>query len=201
MSDRHPGKIGRRGLLKAGGTGLAIAGAAPASAAPRDRRPAPPGFLWGTAISAYQSEGGNTNADAWLMENMTPSMFKERSGDACDSYHRFDQDFALAQALGFNCHRFGVEWARIEPSEGHFSNAALDHYARMLDACLSRGLAPVITLNHFTTPSGSPSAAGSRSRIRRTCSPAIAARWSSGWATGCISSPPSTRPTSAFWWT
>ncbi|MBX3476373.1 MAG: glycoside hydrolase family 1 protein [Brevundimonas sp.] len=152
MSDRHPGKIGRRGLLKAGGTGLAIAGAAPASAAPRDRRPAPPGFLWGTAISAYQSEGGNTNADAWLMENMTPSMFKERSGDACDSYHRFDQDFALAQALGFNCHRFGVEWARIEPSEGHFSNAALDHYARMLDACLSRGLAPVITLNHFTTP-------------------------------------------------
>jgi beta-glucosidase len=52
---------------------------------PKGKRPAPPGFLWGTAISAYQSEGNNTNSDAWLLENARPSMFKERSGDACDS--------------------------------------------------------------------------------------------------------------------
>ncbi|WP_163313922.1 family 1 glycosylhydrolase, partial [Enterobacter hormaechei] len=90
-------------------------------------KPAPPGFLWGTAISAYQSEGNNTNADAWLMENLQPSMFKERSGDACDSYHRYAEDFALAAKLGFNSYRLGIEWARIEPSEGHFSNAELDH--------------------------------------------------------------------------
>jgi len=147
-------EIERRSLLLGLGTGVA------ASVAPRfataevssHRRPAPEGFLWGTAISAYQSEGNNTNADAWLMENLQPSMFKERSGDACDSYHRFDDDFALAAGLGFNCHRFGVEWARIEPSEGHFSNAELDHYARMLEACVARGLKPIITLNHFTTP-------------------------------------------------
>jgi beta-glucosidase len=42
-------------------------------------------FLWGTAISDYQSEGNNTNADAWLQENIKPTLFKERSGDACDS--------------------------------------------------------------------------------------------------------------------
>ncbi|NBW06742.1 MAG: glycoside hydrolase family 1 protein [Caulobacteraceae bacterium] len=146
--------IGRRRLLQTGGAGLVAASAAPASAQTpqKQRKSAPPGFLWGTAISAYQSEGNNTNADAWLMENLQPSMFRERSGDACDSYHRFDDDFALAQALGFNSHRFGVEWARIEPSEGVFSNAELDHYSRMLDACVARGLKPVITLNHFTTP-------------------------------------------------
>ncbi|MFA4893132.1 glycoside hydrolase family 1 protein [Brevundimonas sp.] len=147
--------IGRRSLLKAGGAGVATMAVAPsvgAASAARERRPAPEGFLWGTAISAYQSEGNNTNSDAWLMENLQPSMFREPSGDACDSYHRFDEDFALAQALGFNCHRFGVEWARIEPSEGRFSNAVLDHYARMLDACQARGLKPMITLNHFTTP-------------------------------------------------
>jgi beta-glucosidase len=155
MREPERGGIGRRGLLKAGGAGVATMGVVPSAGAAspaRPRRPAPPGFLWGTAISAYQSEGGNTNSDAWLMENLQPSMFRERSGDACDSYHRYDEDFALAQALGFNCHRFGVEWARIEPSEGHFSNAALDHYARMLDACQARGLTPMITLNHFTTP-------------------------------------------------
>lgn len=142
----------RRGVLAAG-TALSAAGAAPVRADEgSSRRPAPDGFLWGTAISSYQSEGGNTNSDAWLMENLKPSMFRERSGDACDSYHRFDEDFALAQALGLNCYRFGVEWSRIEPSEGQFSNAALHHYARMLEACRARGLSPMITLNHFTTP-------------------------------------------------
>jgi beta-glucosidase len=138
-------------LLAAAGAALSGVGSASA-ATPRRRKPAPKGFLWGTAISAYQSEGNNTNADAWLMENLQPSMFKERSGDACDSYHRYDEDFAIAQGLGLNAYRLGVEWARIEPSEGEFSNAELDHYARMLEACNARGLKPIVTLNHFTTP-------------------------------------------------
>lgn len=154
MSENDAG-IGRRELIAAialaaaADTGAAMAATSPARAR---RRPAPEGFLWGTAISAYQSEGNNTNADAWLMENIQPSMFKERSGDACDSYHRYDEDFAIAARLGFNAYRLGIEWARIEPSEGDFSNAELDHYARMLEACRARGLRPVVTLNHFTTP-------------------------------------------------
>lgn len=143
-------KLGRRELIAAG---AALGVAAPAAAQTvRRKRAAPPGFLWGTAISAYQSEGNNTNSDAWLMENIQPSMFKERSGDATDSYHRYAEDFALSAKLGFNCYRLGVEWARIEPSEGHFSNAELDHYARMLESCRAHGLRPIVTLNHFTTP-------------------------------------------------
>jgi beta-glucosidase len=151
QNDGNPLVVGRRELIGGASIGAALGAAGPA-AARSDRRPAPPGFLWGTAISAYQSEGNNTNSDAWLMENLQPSMFKERSGDACDSYHRYEEDFAIAAALGFNCHRFGIEWARVEPSEGHFSNAELDHYARMLEACRARGLSPMVTLNHFTTP-------------------------------------------------
>ncbi|MDQ0462618.1 beta-glucosidase [Caulobacter ginsengisoli] len=150
---RQPPAIGRRQLLAAAALGTALTGARPAPAAtPARRKPAPKGFLWGVAISAYQSEGNNTNADAWLMENLKPSMFKERSGDACDSYHRYAEDFDIAASLGLNAYRLGVEWARIEPSEGAFSNAELDHYARMLEACRARGLAPIVTLNHFTTP-------------------------------------------------
>jgi beta-glucosidase len=144
--------LSRRDLI-----GAALAGTMPATAGGADahikrRRAAPPGFLWGTAISAYQSEGNNTNADAWLMENIKPSLFKERSGDACDSYHRYREDFAIAGSLGFNCYRLGIEWARIEPSEGAFSNAELDHYARVLEACRAQGLRPIVTFNHFTTP-------------------------------------------------
>ena len=112
----------------------------------------PDGFLWGTAISAYQSEGGNYNSDAWVAETVRPTLFKEPAGDACDSYHRYAEDIALAARLGFNCYRFGIEWARIEPREGWFSNAELDHYARVLETCLIHGLKPVVTFNHFTTP-------------------------------------------------
>ncbi len=145
-------EVSRRELMMTA-SALAAGVAAPAAAlASAQRRPAPRDFLWGTAISGYQSEGNGTNTDAWLMENLQPSMFKERSGDACDSYHRYEEDIALAARLGFNCYRMGIEWARIEPSEGAFSNAELDHYARVLEACRAHGLRPVVTFNHFTTP-------------------------------------------------
>ena len=128
---------------------------APADAAPPEpgaARDLPADFLWGTAISAHQSEGGNVNSDSWLLEHVSPSAYAEPSGDACDSYHRYGEDIALAAELGFNCHRLGIEWARIEPEPGVFSVAALDHYARVLEACHAHGLKPMVTFNHFTVP-------------------------------------------------
>ena len=47
-------------------------------------------------------------------------------------------------------YRFSVEWARVEPDEGVFDEAALDHYEAIVDGCLARGLAPIVTFNHFT---------------------------------------------------
>ncbi len=141
--------ISRRSII--GAAGLAGASAAiPAKATTLHH--APKGFLWGTAISAHQSEGNNTNSDVWLLENLKPTLYKERSGDACDSYNRYAEDIALNAALGFNCYRFGIEWARIEPSPGQFSNAELDHYARVLETCHRHGQTPVVTFNHFTVP-------------------------------------------------
>ena len=115
-------------------------------------RPVPEGFLWGTAISAHQSEGNNTNSDAWLCETVSPSVYDEPSLAACDSYHRFEEDIAIAADLGFNCYRLGIEWARIEPEQGVFASSELDHYARVLEACHRRGLKPMVTYNHFTVP-------------------------------------------------
>jgi beta-glucosidase len=152
MADGDTG-LSRRSVMKAAGAALGAGYASQALAGAAGRRRAmPPGFLWGTAISAYQSEGNNTNSDSWITENIKPTLFKERSGDACDSYHRYAEDIAIAAKLGFNCYRFGIEWARIEPSEGCFSNAELDHYAKVLEACRAHGLKPVVTFNHFTVP-------------------------------------------------
>lgn len=114
--------------------------------------PAPAGFLWGAATSGHQTEGNNVNSDSWLNENVQPTLFREPSGDACDSYHRYPEDIALAAALGFNCYRVGLEWSRIESEQGSYSAAALTHYGRMLETCHEHGLAPIVTLSHFTVP-------------------------------------------------
>jgi len=112
----------------------------------------PPQFLWGTASAAHQVEGGNVNSDSWLLEHIPGSPFVEPSGDACDHYHRYPDDIAMIAALGFTAYRFSIEWARIEPEEGEFSNAALEHYRRMLAACHEHGLMPIVTYHHFTSP-------------------------------------------------
>lgn len=142
--------LSRREMIAA--TALSLGATQVQAAATRSRRALPEDFLWGTAISTHQSEGNNTNSDSWLQENIRPTLFKERSGDACDSYNRYAEDIAIAAKLGFNCYRMGIEWARIEPTQGFYSAAELDHYAMVLETCRAHGLKPVVTFNHFTVP-------------------------------------------------
>ena len=54
--------------------------------------------------------------------------------------------------LGFDTYRFSVEWSRIEPEEGEWSRAAVDHYRRQCEALRAHGIEPVVTFHHFTTP-------------------------------------------------
>jgi beta-glucosidase len=112
----------------------------------------PDGFTWGTATAAHQIEGNNVNSDFWAMEHAPGTLFAEPSGDACDSFHRYPDDIRLLRDLGFHAYRFSVEWARVEPEEGHFSRAALDHYRRMLACCREFGVRPCVTFHHFTSP-------------------------------------------------
>jgi beta-glucosidase len=112
----------------------------------------PDGFLLGTATAAHQVEGGNWNNDWWAWEHQPGSGCAEPSGDACDHWHRWPEDVRMLAGLGFGAYRFSLEWSRIEPEEGEFSRAALDHYRRMCAGCWEAGLEPVVTFHHFTTP-------------------------------------------------
>jgi beta-glucosidase len=107
-------------------------------------------FLWGAASAPHQIEGNNVNSDFWANEGRVPGM--ERSGDALDSYHRYEQDMRLLADAGLNAYRFGIEWARIEPVPGLVSRAELAHDRRMLDTAVRLGLTPVVTVQHFTAP-------------------------------------------------
>lgn len=112
----------------------------------------PADFLWGVAAAGHQVEGDNSSSDTWFAEQMTPSVFQEPSGKACNGYELWREDIDLAKDMGLNAYRFSVEWARVEPEEGTFSAEALDHYEAIVDRCLEVGMAPVVTFNHFTSP-------------------------------------------------
>lgn len=112
----------------------------------------PEGFWWGAATAAHQVEGGNWNNDWWAWEHAEGTPCIEPSGDAVDQYHRYADDLALLAELGFGNYRFSIEWSRIEPEDGEFSTAALEHYRRICETARTLGLEPVVTFHHFTTP-------------------------------------------------
>ena len=112
----------------------------------------PDSFIFGAAVSAHQVEGGTTNSDWWWWEHLESTPCHEPSGDACDFYHRYRDDISMLAGLGLSAFRFSIEWARIEPAEGEFSRAALDHYRRVLEACHEHRVMPIVTFHHFTLP-------------------------------------------------
>lgn len=118
----------------------------------------PEGFLWGSATSAHQVEGGCTNNNWSAFEHATDARGSpriaggQRSGDACQHWDRFREDIGLMKAIGLNAYRFSVEWSKIEEREGVFNEDALEHYAEVVEALRGAAITPVITLHHFTHP-------------------------------------------------
>ena len=110
----------------------------------------PQDFLWGAATAAHQVEGNNINNDWWEWEKRIG--LKEPSGQACRHYEFYKQDFDLARMLSHNAHRLSVEWSRIEPEEGKFSEQELKHYRDVVISLKERGIQPIVTLHHFTNP-------------------------------------------------
>lgn len=110
------------------------------------------------ATAAYQVEGNcdNNNWSAWENardENGKPRIKNGRRAElACDHWNRYREDILLMQELGVKAYRFSVEWSKIEPREGEFDEAALQHYREVCDALLAAGLTPMVTLHHFTHP-------------------------------------------------
>lgn len=112
----------------------------------------PDGFLWGCATAAHQIEGGNHANDWWRWEGQGKIVTGDSSDPACDEWNRYSEDHALLAELHNNAHRLSIEWSRVEPSPGEFDPAAIDHYRNVLADLCERGMAPMVTLHHFTSP-------------------------------------------------
>lgn len=136
----------------------------------------PKDFLWGASTSAHQVEGGNHNQwTEWELENATrlaknaeknygkipkwPQIKDQTqdpnnyvSGRGVEHYKRYKTDFELVTILNLNSYRFGVEWSRLEPQEGVWSEEAVAHYHGYIEELKKQGIEPVLNIWHWTFP-------------------------------------------------
>ena len=121
---------------------------------PAGRGPLADGFLFGVATAGFQIEGGFNGpgqpANNWLAWEQTGRVTP--SGDAVDFWRRPEEALDRAAALGCDSFRLGVEWARVQPDGTGVDQVALDRYVAITEACVERGLTPLVTLHHFTHP-------------------------------------------------
>jgi beta-glucosidase len=115
----------------------------------------PAGFLWGAATSAYQIEGAvdvdGRGESIW--DRFSHERLAENGDVACDHYRRWRGDVELLAELGVNAYRFSIAWPRLHPTgRGAIERRGLDHYGRVIDALLERGIEPIATLYHWDLP-------------------------------------------------
>lgn len=133
---------------------IQVPGAMPDSVIQKARFPE--GFLWGTAIASYQVEGAwnedGKNESIWYRFTHTPGKVRGGvTGDvACDQYHRYSKDIALAKRLNQKSQRFSISWPRIQPAGT--GAPSMNHYSRVVDTLLEAGIRPWCTMYHWDLP-------------------------------------------------
>ncbi|XP_008384453.3 beta-glucosidase 12-like [Malus sylvestris] len=122
----------------------------------------PRGFIFGSASSAYQYEG------AWNQGGRKPSIwdnythqYPERingstTGDvAADQYHRYKEDVGIMKNMGLDAYRLSISWSRVLPNgklSGGVNQEGIKYYNNLINALLSRGLKPFVTIFHWDLP-------------------------------------------------
>ncbi|MGE5673011.1 MAG: GH1 family beta-glucosidase [Mycobacterium leprae] len=119
----------------------------------------PAGFVWGSSTSSYQIEGAiredGRGESIWDRFCAIPgNIANGDTGDVADDhYHRFAADVDLMADLGLKGYRFSVAWPRVQPDgKGGVNQQGLDFYRRLVEKLLSRGITPMLTLNHWDIP-------------------------------------------------
>ncbi|CAI9760924.1 unnamed protein product [Fraxinus pennsylvanica] len=122
----------------------------------------PKDFLFGSATSAYQVEGGWAK-DGKGMSNW--DCFTQRQPDkiadgsngcvAIDQYNNFKEDVALLKKVGLDSYRFSIAWTRILPGGKlcyGVSKEGIKYYNDLIDALLDGGIIPCATIFHWDVP-------------------------------------------------
>lgn len=116
-------------------------------------------FLFGVATCTFQDSGAVNCPDSqwanWEEKNVAAN---NRSGKSADLFQLYQTKQGRAQIierlkkLGVNSYRFSLEWSHIEPRQGEFNEVHLQAYVELCKALRKNGIAPMVTLHHFSEP-------------------------------------------------
>lgn len=106
----------------------------------------------GSATASLQIEGGDTNNSWYEWSRQGHIADGTTSCPATDHWNRVEEDIALMKKMNHSVYRMSLEWSRIEPSQGHFSAAAIRHYRDEIKSLIKAKIRPMVTLHHFSNP-------------------------------------------------
>lgn len=136
----------------------------------------PKDFFWGASTAGHQVDGGlHDDWTVWELANAgqlarqaakrqgwLPDWSEIRtqaekpqnyvSDKGVDHYNRYKEDFDIITSLGMNSFRFSIEWSRLEPEEGKWDQAAVQHYGDYITELRKRKLEPFLNIWHWTVP-------------------------------------------------
>jgi beta-glucosidase len=112
----------------------------------------PSGFLWGSATSAWQVEGGRILNEYEQLYRDGKMAAGDDPAQSAGFWMKYPEDIALMKQMGHKSFRMSVEWARIEPEEGQFDDQAIQHYRQIIQAVREAGIQPVVDLLHHSSP-------------------------------------------------
>lgn len=111
-----------------------------------------PDLLLGAASAATQIEGGELdhNWNDWYSQ----SKIKDGSNPARtnEHYERWLEDAHIMASMGLKVYRFGIEWARLCPTEDTVDEAVVAHYREEILYLKEKGISLLLTIHHFTNP-------------------------------------------------
>ncbi|KAL7607444.1 hypothetical protein Lser_V15G18578 [Lactuca serriola] len=121
-----------------------------------------PGFVWGTATSAYQIEGavleGGRQPSVWdtfCLKKAGAIDNEDNGNNAINAYYKTKEDVQLMKKLGLKAYRFSLSWSRILPGGKlrlGINQEGVDYYNNLIDELKRNEIEPFVTLWHWDTP-------------------------------------------------
>lgn len=71
---------------------------------------------------------------------------------AADHFHRYEEDIQILKELNHEIYRMSIDWSRIEPQKGVWSQEGIDYYKKEITLLKREGIMPLLTLHHFSCP-------------------------------------------------
>ncbi|XP_019457141.1 PREDICTED: cyanogenic beta-glucosidase-like [Lupinus angustifolius] len=122
----------------------------------------PPGFIFGSAASAYQYEGAaNEDGRGACIWDTFAHKYPEKIMDGSnadvpiDEYHMYKEDVGIMKNMSFDAYRLSISWSRILPKgrlSGGINQEGIKYYNNLINELVANGIQPFVTLFHWDLP-------------------------------------------------